>query len=220
MLQKKLQKQTHKKVKKAWKEIAEQLVISFFFASFIYLFVYLFLGNQINSYLSLVNAITVKPSGEYESKEVSFNTVKKRLNNRPSWGTIWASLEIPEINMKLPVYQGDTLDILRSGGGHFSASYFPGEGGSIILDAHCDWGFFYRIPELKEGSLIYLKTIYGDYTYKLERTKIIGEDSMDDMPIQNDEEILMMYTCYPVNTIGHKSHRYVVYARLVEESHE
>ena len=33
---------------------------------------------------------------------------------------------------------------------------------------------------------------------------------------QKYEEVLMLYTCYPVNGLGHKTDRFVVYAKKVE----
>ena len=70
------------------------------------------------------------------------------------------------------------------------------------------------LPKLKEGDEIILDTIYGTYTYQMISSKIIKDTDTKSLPIQTEEEILMMYTCYPVATIGHKSKRYVVYARL------
>ena len=32
---------------------------------------------------------------------------------------------------------------------------------------------------------------------------------------QKDKEILMLYTCYPVNGLGHKTDRFVVYAERI-----
>ena len=213
-----------KKCKKAGeitKSVFEQLVISFFFTAFIYLIINLKFGESINKYLSLVNMITITPTSETVADEViSFNMVSKRLNTYPKWGEKFATLKIPGINLELPIYHGDTLDILKHGVGHFSGSLFPGEGGSIIFAAHNNRGFFYRLPELKIGSLVYVDTNYGTYTYELKSTKVIDDTSMDAMPIQFDKEILMMYTCYPVNTIGHKNHRYVVYLDKVGESYE
>ena len=73
------------------------------------------------------------------------------------------------------------------------------------------------LPKLKIGAKVILDTIYGKYTYEVYDTKIIKDTDEDSLPIQKQEEILMMYTCYPVATIGHKDKRYVVYARLVGE---
>ena len=37
---------------------------------------------------------------------------------------------------------------------------------------------------------------------------------MSSLPIQTNKEELMMYTCWPVDTIGFKTKRYVIYAEL------
>ena len=36
------------------------------------------------------------------------------------------------------------------------------------------------------------------------------------MEIQTDEEVLMVYTCYPVETLGEKKDRFVVYAKKID----
>ena len=210
----------HKNKKKALKEITEELVISFFFAALWITIIYFSFAKQINNYLSIINMITITPSDSQEIEKISFDTVQKKLANYPKWGTIFATIEISDVGINLPVYHGDTLDILKYGAGHFSGSLFPGEGGSIILDAHNDRGYFHNLPNVKIGTKVNLKTDYGTYIYQVYDTKIIGDKNMDDMPIQYEKEILMLYTCYPVNTIGHKNHRFVAYAELVGENHE
>ena len=206
--------------KKALKGITEELVIPFFFAALWFVIIYFRFATQINNYLSIINMITIAPNETPQNEVISFDTIQKTLVNYPKWGTVFATIEISEVGINLPVYHGDTLDILRYGAGHFSGSLFPGEGGSIILDAHNDRGFFHNLPKVKIGTQIDMKTDYGTYTYQVYDTKIIGDKNMDDMPIQYDKEILMLYTCYPVNTIGHKNHRFVAYAELVGENHE
>lgn len=218
-MQEKLVRQMLKNTLRLIKEVAEQFAVSFFFACFLYTIVYFNFGEQINDYLSLINMITIAEK-QVEEQEISFDSVKRRLTNYPKWGSIWATLEIPSINLNVPIYHGDSLDILRYGVGHFSGSYFSGEGGSIVLAAHNSRQFFMRLPELKKDTEITIKTNYGVFKYKLIETKIIKGTDMESLPIQNDKEILMMYTCYPVNTIGHKTKRFVVYAELIEVEYE
>ena len=38
--------------------------------------------------------------------------------------------------------------------------------------------------------------------------------------INDSKEVLIVYTCYPVDTPGYKSKRYVIYASLVGDSNE
>ena len=76
--------------------------------------------------------------------------------------------------------------------------------------------FLKRLPELVEGDIIDVETNYGRFKYEVYDTKIINERQVDLVPIQEEKEILMIYTCYPINNIGHAYQRYVVYAnRLV-----
>ncbi len=201
------------------KEVARQIAISFFFASLLFVMIHFFFSEKINTYLSLINMMTIVEK-QVEKQETKFDSIEKRLVNYPSWGSIWATIKIPDIGVEAPVYHGDTLDIIKYGVGHYSGSYFPGEGGTIILAAHNSKQHFMYLPKLKEGAEVIIEASYGTFTYRLIDTKIIGEKDMDSLPVQTEKEILMMYTCYPVNTIGHKTKRYAVYLELVGESHE
>lgn len=205
----------HNKVIKIGKEIAEQITISFFIASVVVLFVYFCFYEKIDDVLSLVNIITITEK-QVEKQEVSFDSVKKRLAVYPTWGSIWATVEIPDIGVNAPVYHGDTLDILKYGVGHFSGSYFPGEGGSIVLAGHNSRQHFMYLPSLDLGAKIIIKANYGTFTYEVVDAKVIRDNDMASLPIQDEEEKLMLYTCWPVNTIGFKTRRYVVYTELVE----
>ena len=203
------------KVIKLGKEIAEQITISFFISSIVVLLVYFCFYEKIDNVLSLVNMVTITEK-QIEKQEVSFDAVKKRLAVYPTWGSIWATVEIPDIGVNAPVYHGDTLDILKYGVGHFSGSYFPGEGGSIVLAGHNSRQHFMYLPRLDLGAKIIIKANYGTFTYEVVDAKVIRDNDMASLPIQDEEEKLMLYTCWPVNTIGFKTRRYVVYTELVE----
>lgn len=202
------------KIIKIGKEIAEQITISFFISSIVVLIIFFGFTDKINNVLSLLNMITISEK-QIENQEVSFDSIKKRLAVYPTWGSIWATLEIPDIGINIPVYQGDTLDILQYGAGHFSGSYFPGEGGSIVLAAHNSRQHFMYLPRLDLGAKIIIRANYGTFTYEVVDAKVIKDNDMASIPIQTEEEILMLYTCYPTNTIGFKSRRYVIYTELV-----
>ena len=73
---------------------------------------------------------------------------------------------------------------------------------------------FRRFSELQKGDKITIKATYGEYTYNIYDMQIIKETETDKIPIQDEKEILMVYTCYPFNNIGYATHRYVVYAEL------
>ena len=178
--------------------------------------IFLFWGREIDTAIVLANKITVNT----ENKKVEIAKIdlsKHLLETYPEYGTKYGDIEIPAIDVNLPVYFGDTLSILKNGVGHSSGSYFPGEGGSIVYMGHNFDGFFRRFGELEEGDTIKITTNYGEYNYKIYDTKLIEETDLDAMPIQRDKEILMIFTCYPFNNIGYAHQRYVVYAELIKE---
>lgn len=136
------------------------------------------------------------------------------LLNYPTYGTQYATLKIPSIQVELPVYYGASYTILKSGIAHDDTSYFPGEGGSVIMAGHNFKTFLANLPKAEIGDKIILETNYGTFEYEINDTKIVKETEVDKVPVQKEKEILMLYTCWPINNIGHASQRYVVYANL------
>lgn len=203
-----------KKIIKAILAIVKQLAIAFFFASIIIFIASLFVKDKLELGFSLISNFAV--AGEYgEQVEVKFDEMEKRLVNYPHYGTKFATLIIPDMgDFAEEVVHGDDLDIIKKNVGHFAGSYFPGEGGSIIFAAHNSRKHFMFLPKVKIGSIVTVKTDYGVFNYKVYKTKIIKDTQEEELPIQKEKEILMMYTCYPTTTVGHKDKRYVVYAEL------
>jgi len=203
---------------KLGKEMVKEIALSFFFCSLFIVIIYLCLEEKINFCLSLINKVTIVEKKNLE--EIPIHLEKKRLTHYPNYGEKYGSVKISSINLELPLYHGDTLDILRYGVGHYAGSYFPGENGSIVLAAHNNVGFLRNLPEVKIAEQIEIITTYGKFIYEVTKTKIALESDLSSFPIQSEEELLILYTCYPVTAIGHTEKRYIVYAKKVEEHHE
>lgn len=159
---------------------------------------------------------------EQSNKEFSENntilptTQKNKLPivvPKPDIGSKFGILEIPSINVQLDMLYGTTSNLLKKGVGHDNSSYLPGEGGSIILMGHNFKQFLGSLPNAKIGDEIKLTTDYGEYSYYIYDTKIVKETEVNKVPVQKEEEILMIYTCWPINNITHANERYVVYAK-------
>lgn len=194
--------------------IVKQLAIAFFFVTLIVLIVSPFLNNQAKRAFSLINNFTTE--GQIgEEVEVKFDSLKKRLANYPPYGTFWATLKIPDINLEERVIHGDDLDLIKVNVGHYVGSYFPGEGGYIILAAHNSRKNFGKLPNLKIGAEVTIETDYGIFKYKVYDATIIKDSEEERLLVDNGKETLVMYTCYPISSIGFKDERYVVYAELI-----
>lgn len=190
------------------------LIVAFFIVGMLVGGIYLLYGQKVKETFSLISKVTIEEDTEKENKVTEISTEKKALINYPEYGTQYATIQIPTIDVNLPVYFGDTLEILKKGVGHDSGSYFPGEGGSILYSGHNFKNFFRRFSELKIGDKIKITTSYGEYNYNIYDMQIIKETDVDKAPIQKEKEILMVYTCYPFNNIGYATQRYMVYAEL------
>lgn len=205
-------------MKKSFVKVIEATIISLIVA-FLFVFIICFslkkVGKEkIDMAIYLLNIITVN---ENQGEEIQPVLKENVLINYPTYGSKYATLKIDSIDLELPIFYGANYTILKSGIAHDDTSFFPGEGGSIVLAGHNFKTFLANLPEAEIGDKIELDTNYGTFNYEIYDTKIIKETDVDEVPIQNEKEILMIYTCWPINNIGHASQRYVVYANKVGE---
>ena len=195
------------------KATIKNLIVAFIYVAIVVVTIIIVFGSQISMAISLINLVSIDTSKQILS-EVEIDLEHNKLKSYPGYGQRYANLVIQDLEIDLPLYYGDTLSILRNGVGQSSGAYFPGEGGSIICMGHNTAKFLRKLPEIKLDTKIKINTVYGDYTYTVYDTKVVYQTDLDALPIQKNEEILMLYTCYPVDGIGHAKNRFVVYARL------
>lgn len=198
----------------AVKATIKRIIVAFLIVFVFIGLIYIFLGQQINLNISLINKMAVNKS-EKKEEIMAIDTTTNKIQNYPEYGTQYATIRISKIDVNLPVYFGSTLDVIKNGVGHDSASFFPGEGGTIIYMGHNSQKVFRRFSEIEKDDEIEIETTYGNFIYKVYDMKLINEKDLDELPIQKNEEILMCYTCYPFNNIGYATQRYVVYAKLI-----
>ncbi len=192
------------------------IIVAFIYVAVIILIIHTFFSETISKAISLIDTISVETNKDI-LKDVKLNLASKNLESYPEYGTRYGKIKIPSLDVDLPLYFGDTLAILKNGVGHYSGSYFPGEGGSVLCVGHNTFGMLRRLPEIKKGAKIIIETTYGTFTYEVYETKIVKETDLAAAPIQREKEMLMLYTCYPLYTIGYAPYRFFAYANLVEE---
>lgn len=193
----------------------KHLIVAIMFIILIAVIIFVLFGSRISMAISLVNKVSIDTSNVV-LKDVKLNSVTKRLESYPEYGTKYGDLRIDSLDVDLPLYYGDTLSILRNGVGHSSGSYFPGEGGTIVCMAHNTRGYLYNLSDIEIGDNIVITTTYGEFTYKVEETKIVPETQVDAVSVSHGEEMLILYTCYPTNTFGHATQRFITYSKLVD----
>ena len=129
-------------------------------------------------------------------------------------GEQFALLTIPTVDIKVGVFQGDRDSELRLGAGHYTGSFFPGQGANILIAGHRN-GIFRNFEYLKTGESILVETTYGKFTYRVDELRII-EGTDNSIAADTAQEQLTLYTCYPFTYFGNAPQRYVVICSLIE----
>ena len=145
-----------------------------------------------------------------EEQQVKINIEKKERTNYPKLEGVWGTLEIPSLKIKTNIYRGNEK-LLNYGLLHHKESYFPGDKGTILIMGNNE--YLKNISKLKTKDEIIIKTVYGTFKYKVEKTRIKNaEEFSNSLEIKNNEESLILYTTYP-DTKGYKTDRLVIYAK-------
>ena len=122
-------------------------------------------------------------------------------------GDVLGYIEIPSINIKLPIYYGTSVDILKKGVGVLEGTSLPvgGENTHSVLSAHtglANQKLFTDIDKLKDGDVFYLQILKKDLAYKVNQIKVVHPDEIDELKISDGKDYVTLLTCYPygINT--------------------
>lgn len=122
-------------------------------------------------------------------------------------GDVLGYIEIPSINIKLPIYYGTSVDILKKGVGVLEGTSLPvgGENTHSVLSAHTgltNQKLFTDIDKLKDGDVFYLHILKKDLAYKVNQIKVVHPDEIDELKISEGQDYVTLLTCYPygINT--------------------
>ena len=147
-----------------------------------------------------------------ESENVKISLSKKERSNYPKTESLWAILEIKSIKINSYIYRGED-SLINHGILHHKESYFPGDGGTILLAASNT--YLKELSNIKTNDEIKIKTLYGNYKYKVDKKEIKdNEELSSELKITNKKEELIIYTTLTDNT----DNRFVVYASIVGEN--
>lgn len=130
----------------------------------------------------------------------------------PKYGEQYGAITCDRIKLDAPVYFGDNNDILREGVGQYIGTFMPGYGRLILLAGH-NTSYFKPLQKIQVGDVVTFSTNYGVYQYRVTNTKIADHNDDSAYDLLKQEEQLVMYTCYPFETLaGTKTNRLFVYA--------
>lgn len=120
---------------------------------------------------------------------------------------VFAILNIPKINLDMPVYLGATDQNLANGAAHLSQTSLPigGENTNCVIAGHRGWNgayYFRYVPDLRKGDVVTLQNLWETLSYQVVETKIITPSDVDAIRIQEGRELLTLLTCHPYASGG------------------
>ena len=132
----------------------------------------------------------------------------------PSYEDQFGELIIDDCQIKADLYFGDSWYVLGNGVGIYNGSAIPGYGRTILIAGHNNT-YFNGLKYAKEGQIVKIRTNYGNYQYEITGTKITDNEDRSAYDLAKNEENLIMYTCYPFDTLGLTNLRAFIYAKYV-----
>ena len=119
------------------------------------------------------------------------------------------SIEIPEINVDLPIHHGTSDTVLQIGAGHIQGTSLPigGKSAHAVLAAHRGLPsamMFTRIDELRKGDPFYIHTVGHTLAYRVDRIMVVGPDDTSRLRIEPGVDRVPLYTCTPYGVNTHR----------------
>lgn len=134
---------------------------------------------------------------------------------------VFAVLNIPKINLDMPVYLGATDQNLANGAAYLSQTSLPigGKNTNCVIAGHRGWNgayYFRYVPDLRKGDVVTLQNLWETLSYQVVETKIIAPSDVDAIRIQEGRELLTLLTCHPYAS-GGKQRFLVICERVYKE---
>ena len=127
-------------------------------------------------------------------------------------------IEIPDINVSLPIYHGVDDVILQIAIGHLPGTSLPigGESTHCAISGHRGLPsakLFTNLDQLKEGDLFMMRVLDESYTYEVDQIRIVEPADLSALKIEEGKDYCTLITCTPY---GVNSHRLLVRGHRVE----
>ena len=135
---------------------------------------------------------------------------------------IMGYVEIPSINVELPIYHGTDEEILQIAVGHIQGSSLPvgGPGTHCVISGHRGLPsakLFTDLDQLAKGDMFILHVLDETLTYEVDQIHIVEPDDVSLLSMEEGEDLCTLVTCTPY---GVNSHRLLVRGHRVENQQD
>ena len=135
---------------------------------------------------------------------------------------IMGYIEIPTIDVMLPIYHGTEESVLQIAVGHLDWTSLPvgGAGSHCVLSGHRGLPsarLFTDLDKLKVGDVFMLHVLNEILTYEIDQILIVEPQDTDPLLIEPGKDLCTLITCTPY---GINSHRMLVRGHRIESQEE
>lgn len=131
-------------------------------------------------------------------------------------------IQIPNINVNLPIYHGTDESVLQVAVGHLEGTSLPigGESTHAALSGHRGLPsakLFTELDRIVEGDVFTVTILGQTVTYMVDQIRIVVPEDVSELMIQDGEDYCTLITCTPY---GINSHRMLVRGCRIENIRE
>ncbi len=128
------------------------------------------------------------------------------------------SVEIPKINVNLPIFHTTNEAVLQKGAGHLEGSTLPigGVDGHAVISAHRGLpsaALFTDLDQLQEGDYFVLHILDDTLCYQVDLINVVEPSDTSDLNVVEGMDLVTLLTCTPYSV---NSHRLLVRGHRVE----
>ena len=120
---------------------------------------------------------------------------------------VMGSIEIPNIDVNLPIYHGTNDEVLSIGAGHLEDTSLPigGKNTHCVLTGHRGLPsskLFTRLDELKIGDMFYIHVLNEIHAYEIDDIAVVDPEDVTGFEIEDEKDLVSLVTCTPygINT--------------------
>lgn len=118
-------------------------------------------------------------------------------------------IEIPKIDVSLPIYHSVEESVLQTAVGHLPGSSLPvgGESTHCVLSGHRGLPsarLFTDLDQLEEGDIFVLTVLGEKLAYQIDQIKVVLPDETEDLAIVEGKDYCTLMTCTPYGVNSHR----------------
>ena len=122
---------------------------------------------------------------------------------------IMGIVEIPKIDIKLPIYHTTGEDVLQVAAGHLEGSSLPVGGASThaVISAHRGLpsaSLFTDLDKLEEGDHFLIHVLNETLCYEVDKISVVKPEETSGLAVEEGKDLVTLLTCTPYGVRGHR----------------